>query len=407
MAAASEKIHPLWESRIDRSENGTLKKLISNFRIILENHPEWRGRFRHDEFSGEIEIFDKSDWRRISDSDGRRFCDWVGTHYGVSLSRDMALDAMLLAAENNSINSVQSWLTGLSWDGTPRLRSMLAEAFGTERDEYHSQCGTLFFAALAARIMSPGCKFDNAFIFSGAQGTRKSSALEVIASDRLYIAMTGTPGTPDFNLRTVGKIIYDMSEMAAFGKAADEIIKHIITERFFEERRPYGRVSTVFKRSGIFCGTTNLDEILRDPTGSRRFLIINCGDINTDYLSENRDQLFAEGLIAHTSNPQWWKPPEGADEHQHAASVTDSWEPLIEKWLEGKCEAIRYPDHINLRNVHISDVLHYALGVEAQHQDMQRQKRVSSILRTIGYRKSNKRIDGKQQKTWVRPELSE
>jgi predicted P-loop ATPase len=60
--------------------------------------------------------------------------------------------------------------------------------------------------------------------------------------------------------------------------------------------RAYARRAGEFPRQGIFIGSTNDKEYLKDDTGGRRWWPIECAvdRIDTDRLEANIDQLWAE-----------------------------------------------------------------------------------------------------------------
>ena len=95
-----------------------------------------------------------------------------------------------------------------------------------------------------------------------------------------------------------GSLIVEFSEMAGLG-AADRKFKDFLTVRFDRWRRPYAHNSSESGRRWIAIGTANGDvAVPSDPTGSRRYLSIECGvdgaAANWDYVAANREQLWAE-----------------------------------------------------------------------------------------------------------------
>ena len=71
-------------------------------------------------------------------------------------------------------------------------------------------------------------------------------------------------------------------------------------------RPPYGKAIRQYKRYASFIGTTNQMKPLVDPTGSRRFVCVECtGDINFD---DNLDhwQLYAQLMQELGEGQRYW-----------------------------------------------------------------------------------------------------
>src|SRR3954465_4234714 len=58
-----------------------------------------------------------------------------------------------------------------------RWRAWLTYYLGAEEQpkEYLAGIGTMFFVAIVARVMKPGCKYDYMLVLEGAQSTKKST----------------------------------------------------------------------------------------------------------------------------------------------------------------------------------------------------------------------------------------
>jgi putative DNA primase/helicase len=68
-----------------------------------------------------------------------------------------------------------------------------------------------------------------------------------------------------------GLWVYEIAELANFGKAEIALIKAFITAKVDRYRPSYGRVVESYARQCVMFGTTNESTYLRDRTGNRRF----------------------------------------------------------------------------------------------------------------------------------------
>ena len=56
-------------------------------------------------------------------------------------------------------------------------------------------------------------------------------------------------------------------------------LKALITQSAIKLRKAYGIFNESFVRRASFVGSVNEVEFLTDPTGNRRYLVVNCKDI--------------------------------------------------------------------------------------------------------------------------------
>lgn len=75
-------------------------------------------------------------------------------------------------------------------------------------------------------------------------------------------------------------------------------LKNIIQLSDVKIKRPYGRHVETLPRTASFIATSNIDDILSDPSGSRRFIGVKLtGPIDVS-IKPNHQQLFAQALVA-------------------------------------------------------------------------------------------------------------
>ena len=83
-------------------------------------------------------------------------------------------------------------------------------------------------------------------------------------------------------------------------------VKAFFTSTDDKYRPPFGRAPITVKRSGAIVGTTNTQDFLHDPSGSRRFWVVPVGPVDTNALREQRQQLLAEAVAAHANSERHW-----------------------------------------------------------------------------------------------------
>ncbi len=91
-------------------------------------------------------------------------------------------------------------------------------------------------------------------------------------------------------------------------KADREALKDFISRVEVTIRRPYGRYDIVKASLASLIGTINEEGpgFLNDPTGSRRFAVVNLTAIDRAYSTQlDIDQMWAEATIAYQSGESW------------------------------------------------------------------------------------------------------
>jgi hypothetical protein len=151
-------------------------------------------------------------------------------------------------------------------------------------------------------------------VLEGPGGFRKSTLVEALASpayfsDTHFDVSRGKEGQEQVQ----GLWLYEIAELANFGKAEIGLIKAFITAKVDRYRPSYGRVVESFARQCLLAGTTNDKKYLKDRTGNRRFWPVPVGKvINIDFVLKYRERLFAEAYALYLEGAAFTPSP--ADE---------------------------------------------------------------------------------------------
>ena len=336
------------------------------------------------------------DFTRVRGEIERRFeggKDKLGNRLGICLSLEDVRNAMVQVATLNGYNPVRDYLNGLTWDGTPRLDSVAETLFGAEDTQLNRTLIRRWFISGVARPFKPGAKVDSVLIFVGKQGAGKSTAFRVLAGDDLFTDSTIVIGSKDAFMTLRRCWILEWGELDSLSRARDaEAAKAFITSAVDTYRPPYGHVDVVVPRTGIIVGSTNKDEFLTDETGNRRFWPITVGRIDLQGLAAQRDQLWAEAVVAFRAGEHWWldNAEEAALGLVHADHVlSDPWEQPVLAWTSSRLA----------EGFSAAEVLAGALEKPAGQWTKGDEMRLAKLLRQLGF--SNRKIHG-GIKRWFR-----
>ncbi len=327
-------------------------KSKKNVYFFMENHERYKGLIVHNDFTNKVMMRHCPPWddpkkfvpRSIRDYDAPMWAADLET-FGIKTNKDAVGDFIDHIAKLNVINPPADYFNNLVWDKTPRLDTWLTYYLGAEKQdaEYLRLVGSKWIMAVVARALTPGIKFDNVLILEGAQGTKKTSAFEVLATfnnENFFLEFSGDFMKKDSLETMQGKVIVEMSELSSVRKSEVEDTKAFISRRIDEYRPSYGRSTITRPRYFILGGSTNKvgQEYLEDDTGARRIWPVECGDlIDLDSLRRDQPQLYAEALHRYKSGERIWLDGDEillAKNEQSSRQVQDAWEEKISSYLQ-------------------------------------------------------------------------
>ena len=295
-----------WMSQMDLTQEGNIRSTLRNIRLALENDPQLKGRIAWDEMDLLPAVRGDLPWRKVEGRRGRTWQNgddanlrlYLETTYHIT-GKDKILDGVETTARAHSYHPVRDYIRAVEWDGTPRLDALLVRYLGAEDTAYTRAVTRKTLVAAVARVFRPGVKFDYMLTIRGQQGIGKSALISRLAGD-WYSDSFGTVQGKEAYEQVRRAWIIEVGELAGMKKAEAEAIKLFISKREDQYRPAYGRQIEIYPRQCIFVGTTNESEFLRDPTGNRRFWVVDTPDSDrrVDFRPELTDdvvhQIWAE-----------------------------------------------------------------------------------------------------------------
>ena len=272
-----------WIARIKLeydTNTGRPCKTFDNIIKILEQDPSLKGKAAFNEFTGQTQAlgalpWDKREERRLwADADDTGILWYLEKRFGIT-GTDKIRQALTLVADRNKFHEVREYIESLAWDGKERLEAVLVDYLGAPDTPYVRAVARKAFTAAVARVMRPGCKWDYVPVLVGAQGIGKTTFLRTIGHGWHSDNLLNFNGKDAVEM-ILGVWINEIGEMTGYSKSENNVIKQFLSRQCDSYRRPYSRNVEQFPRQGVFFGTCNEHDFLKDPTGNRRFWPVLC-----------------------------------------------------------------------------------------------------------------------------------
>jgi predicted P-loop ATPase len=395
--------------------------ILANVLTSFRHAPEWDDVLGFNEFTQQVVTQRPTPWGKPlgtpwTDTDDSLAAEWMQKEAGIFVGSATVREAAETVAHENSFHPVREYLENLVWDGVPRIGSWLVTHLGCADSQFARAVGRCWLISAVARIFRPGCQVDYVLLLEGPQGIKKSSALRALVGDQWFTDHISDLGSKDSRIDLLGKLVVEMSEMAAMRRAEIERVKAFITARTDHFRLPYGRRAVDVPRQNVFAASTNDEQPFVDSTGNRRFWPVRCGRIDVDAIRHDRDQLFAEAHFCFKAGESWWlDAPELnrlAREEQEQRYEEGVWDSLILDWIEDPRQR-EGSDGIPVTpwegsvagKVTVSDILIHAIGKSLDRLTQIDRNQVVRCLTHNGWKMKQERAGSNRGKRFhVRPE---
>ena len=308
-----------WRERLKVTEKGAIAQSIENAVTILTYDPRLAGCIALNEMEHNVVAVRDLPWRPVRgtsqwvDADDAALRYYLERVYGIA-SKDRIFDAVNVVATENSFHPVRDYLDSCTWDGVPRVETLLVDYLGAEDTPYTRAVTRKALAAAVARIYRPGCKFDYMLTLRGRQGLGKSAFIAKLGGAWFSDSFTTLQGKDAYE-QVQGVWIMEVGELAGMRKAEAETIKLYISKQRDRFRPAYGRRLQEFPRQCIFIGTTNESQFLRDTTGNRRFWVVDTPNkparsMWDELTPETVRLVWAEAVRIYRAGEELYLPPE-------------------------------------------------------------------------------------------------
>jgi hypothetical protein len=315
---------PDWIKKIDK--DGKLTSEIANKELNLRvafRYPELCGgrEFRKDKFKAYSEmrpnVEGKNEWGAVDKIAitllrNSLMDDKIG---GFALTQSDAIVGLQLEAylSDKATDSALEIIARLpAWDGVERVFRLAPDVLRTKNTEYHRDAGAYLMLTLAMRMSNANeTDVQGTVILRGAQYCGKSHFIKSLPLGMSHTTLQLRNDLKEMTRRIQGHTVIDLDEMAGIKTAGSENIKTFISASIDAWRKHYAEFDESIPRRCIMVGSTNATDLLRDPSGGRRWLPLvvcegqpNGVQANTEYFLANKEQYYAEAMFILGHDPE-------------------------------------------------------------------------------------------------------
>jgi Virulence-associated protein E len=243
-----------------------------------------------------------------TDSIIREWRNWIYDHKGTLYSMDILKDAYHQIAKINEFHSYQEKIKSIDWDKVDRYEAG-AKAFGLkidgegEENNFTVRVFKQHLMASLARVFYPGVWYDLVLCTFGFQGAGKTTGLRILYGRDNVISCNFFELDPKRQSEATRHGIAAVENPDTFGdarKADFNRIKADVSTDSWVGRDAYGRMEDMRRVliAYVIWYTGNDVNVLRDPTGNRRFIIVYSERaIDEDWLRLHGSQLWAQAYV--------------------------------------------------------------------------------------------------------------
>ncbi len=230
-------------------------------------------------------------------------------------------------------------------------------------------------------------------VLQGEQGIGKTQWLNKLCPEQLkpYLFVGALEAeNKDATIAICENLLINLDELESTTRKDISHLKSLITREKVKVRRTYARFAKEYRRKAVFTASVNIDQILNDPTGNRRFIIVTAQSIHYAHTIP-MEHVYAQALTLLEQGHKYWGDYAGNAELTANAAFY-SMADMVEELLHECCTRPNPDDIFSkaagtwLSSTQIAHKISekYSLGRTLLERDI---RRMGMILSKHGYQK--------------------
>ena len=302
---------------------------------------------------------------RPLDDEQRRYLLMQLQHAGINVPYVSHIQAIVDCGRAQRFNPVVDYLTHLpEWDGEDHIGSLMRRVTS---DEFALTLLRRWMVAVVAQALGRMGRYGNCLcplLISERQGWGKSQFTKLLMPPELMVHYTDT-----FNLtqeeqclrKMAQHLLVNLDEFDRHSATGHATLKGLLQLAEIKVKRPHRAQFEEMPRLASFIGTSNRRMLLRDRTGSRRYICVELAapiDVDTPV---DHAQLYAQALHLLDEGMRYWLDEEETlrlEEHNAPYKTEHGPEELLTQHFAPVEKKKHYDDDELWTSVAVYDYLH-------------------------------------------------
>ena len=302
---------------------------------------------------------------RPLDDEQRRYLLMQLQHAGINVPYVSHIQAIVDCGRAQRFNPVVDYLTHLpEWDGEDHIGSLMRRVTS---DEFALTLLRRWMVAVVAQALGRMGRYGNCLcplLISERQGWGKSQFTKLLMPPELMVHYTDT-----FNLtqeeqclrKMAQHLLVNLDEFDRHSATGHATLKGLLQLADIKVKRPHRAQFEEMPRLASFIGTSNRRMLLRDRTGSRRYICVELAAPIDVYTPVNHAQLYAQALHLLDGGMRYWLDEEETlrlEEHNAPYKMEHGPEELLTQHFTPVEKKKHYDDDELWTSVALYDYLH-------------------------------------------------
>ncbi|MGL4806020.1 MAG: VapE domain-containing protein [Bacteroidales bacterium] len=241
---------------------------------------------------------------------------------------DRDISRYVYSSKIPAYNPIDKYLEELpEWDGKDYIRELAGKVPCDNRETWVENFYIWFLGMVAGwKQMNKQHANSTLPLLIGDQACGKSTFCKRILPPELqdyYTDSIDIAKKQEAMLALTQYMLINIDEFDSVSVSYQSFLKHIVQKPVVNIRKPYETSAMPLRRYSSFIATCNNEDLLSDPTGTRRYLCVKIeGSIdNTGWI--NYKQLYAQAVAALNKGDRYWFDAEHAQQTTEANRVFD------------------------------------------------------------------------------------